>query len=160
MPRPSKRPPTQKSSVFWNRTPCSSVKVSRCFGGSYHLNSQGRGVSQSQTLFPFPISPKRDTCPAHLIHLVPLSLSMALQPFALWSLFQFLNLYTVGTTPWTGDQPVARPLPTYRTTQTQNKRTQTSMPRVGFEPTTPVFEWAKTFHALDRAGTVVGSTLI
>jgi hypothetical protein len=25
--------------------------------------------------------------------------------------FSFLILYTVGTTPWTGDQPVARPLP-------------------------------------------------
>jgi hypothetical protein len=25
------------------------------------------------------------------------------------------------------------------------------MPRVGFEPTTPVFEQAKTVHALDRA---------
>jgi hypothetical protein len=49
--------------------------------------------------------------------------------------FQFLNLYTVGRTPWTGDQPVARALPTHRTTQTQNKRTQTSMPRVGFETT-------------------------
>jgi hypothetical protein len=32
----------------------------------------------------------------------------------------------------------------------QNKRTQTSMPRVGFEPTTPAFELAKTIHALDR----------
>jgi hypothetical protein len=31
--------------------------------------------------------------------------------------------YTVGRTPWTGDQPVARPLPIYRITQTQNKRT-------------------------------------
>jgi hypothetical protein len=29
----------------------------------------------------------------------------------------------VGRTPWTGDQPVARPLPTHRTTRTQNKRT-------------------------------------
>jgi hypothetical protein len=29
------------------------------------------------------------------------------------------------------------------------------MPRVGFEPTIPVFERAKTFHALDRAATVV-----
>jgi hypothetical protein len=28
--------------------------------------------------------------------------------------FQFLNLYTVGRTPWTGDQPVARRLPTRR----------------------------------------------
>jgi hypothetical protein len=38
--------------------------------------------------------------------------SMALQP--LWALaaFQFPNLYTVGRTPWTSDQPVARPLPT------------------------------------------------
>jgi hypothetical protein len=31
------------------------------------------------------------------------------------------------------------------------------MPRVGFEPTIPVFERAKTVHALDRAVTVVGS---
>jgi hypothetical protein len=30
------------------------------------------------------------------------------------------------------------------------------MSRVGFEPTTPVFEQAKTVHALDRAATVVG----
>jgi hypothetical protein len=36
--------------------------------------------------------------------------------------FSFLILYTVGRTPWTGDQPVARPLPTHRTTQTKNKR--------------------------------------
>jgi hypothetical protein len=49
------------------------------------------------------------------------------------------NLYTVGRTPWTGDQPVAKPLPTHGTTQTQNKRTQTSIPRVRFEPTIPVF---------------------
>jgi hypothetical protein len=31
--------------------------------------------------------------------------------------FSFLILYTVGRTPWTGDQ---RPIPTNRTTQTQN----------------------------------------
>jgi hypothetical protein len=30
------------------------------------------------------------------------------------------------------------------------------MPLVGFEPTTPVFELAKTVDALDRAATVVG----
>jgi hypothetical protein len=54
-----------------------------------------------------------------------------------------------------GDQPVARPLLTHRTTQTQYELTQTSMPRVGFEPTTPVFERAKTVRALDRAPTVV-----
>jgi hypothetical protein len=38
----------------------------------------------------------------------------------------------------------------------QNKRTQISIPRVGFEPTIPVFEWAKIVHALDRATTVIG----
>jgi hypothetical protein len=32
------------------------------------------------------------------------------------------------------------------------------MLRVGFEPTTPVFERAKIFHALDRADTVIGKT--
>jgi hypothetical protein len=29
------------------------------------------------------------------------------------------------------------------------------MPRVGFEPTTPVFERGKTIHALDRTATVI-----
>jgi hypothetical protein len=44
-----------------------------------------------------------------------------------------------------------------KATQTQHKRTQTSMPRLGFEPTIPVFERAKTVHALDRAATVIAS---
>jgi hypothetical protein len=48
-----------------------------------------------------------------------------------------------------------RALPAHRTAQTQNKCTQASLPQVGFEPTIPVFEWAKTFHALDRAATVI-----
>jgi hypothetical protein len=30
------------------------------------------------------------------------------------------------------------------------------MPQVGFEPTIPVFEQAKTVHALSRAVTVIG----
>jgi hypothetical protein len=55
-----------------------------------------------------------------------------------------------------GDQPVTRPLPTHETTQTQNKPTQTSMPRVGYEPTIPLFECAKTVHALGRVATVIG----
>jgi hypothetical protein len=54
---------------------------------------------------------------------------MVLQPFVgPWLLLSFLILYTVGRTPWAGDQPAARPLPIHRTTQTQNSRTQTSMP--------------------------------
>jgi hypothetical protein len=63
--------------------------------------------------------------------------------------FSFLILYTVGSTLLAGDQPVTRPLPTHRAIQTQNKRTQTSVPRVRFEPTIPVFERAKTVHALE-----------
>jgi hypothetical protein len=70
--------------------------------------------------------------------------------------FRFLIFYTVDRTPWTGDQSVAMPLPTHRTAQTQNKCTQTSMPQMGFEPTVPMFERAKTVHALDRADIVIG----
>jgi hypothetical protein len=31
--------------------------------------------------------------------------------------FSFLIVYTIGRIPWTGDQPVARPLPTHRITE-------------------------------------------
>jgi hypothetical protein len=34
------------------------------------------------------------------------------------------------------------------------------MPRVGFKPTITAFERAKTFHALDRAATVICKTLL
>jgi hypothetical protein len=68
----------------------------------------------------------------------------------------FLIFYTDGRTPWTGDQPVARSLPAHRTTQTQTKRIHTCMPQMGFNPTIPVFEWAKTVHVLDRAASVIG----
>jgi hypothetical protein len=34
------------------------------------------------------------------------------------------------------------------------------MPQVGFEPTTPVFERARTAHALDRTATVIGCLYI
>jgi hypothetical protein len=97
------------------------------------------------------------------------SSSMALQPFVgLWPLLQFLiiftqtvidysrsrcksrisgpplthtyiHTYTDGRTPWTSDQPVARPLPTHRITQKQNKRTHKHpYLECDFEPTIPV----------------------
>jgi hypothetical protein len=72
-------------------------------------------------------------------------------PLDLGCFFSFLIVYTGGKASWTGDQPVARPLPT----QTQNRRTHTCMPRVGFETTTPVFGRAKTVDASDRAATVI-----
>jgi hypothetical protein len=34
------------------------------------------------------------------------------------------------------------------------------MSRVRFEPTIPVFERAKTVHALDRAATVIGKAVL
>jgi hypothetical protein len=37
-----------------------------------------------------------------------------------------------------------------------DKRIQTSMPQVGFEPTVLVFERAKTVHALDQSCSIVG----
>jgi hypothetical protein len=48
--------------------------------------------------------------------------SISLQPYlGPWPLLQFRNrFYTDCRTPWTSDQPVARPLPTHRTTQIQN----------------------------------------
>jgi hypothetical protein len=58
-------------------------------------------------------------------------------------------------TPWMEDQPVTRILPAHRTAQTQNKRTQTSMPQMGFESMIPVFEQVKTVHALDCVATVI-----
>jgi hypothetical protein len=46
-------------------------------------------------------------------------LPMALYPLCSLADFQFIELYTVGKTPWTEDPPVARPLPTHRTTLTE-----------------------------------------
>jgi hypothetical protein len=46
----------------------------------------------------------------------------------------------------------------HRTTPTQKKRGQTSMARVGFEPAIPMFEREKTFRALDRGVTVIGTS--
>jgi hypothetical protein len=74
--------------------------------------------------------------------------------------FSFLIFYKVGMTPWMRNQPVARPVPVDRTTQSQNKHTLTFMPQVGFEPTIAVSELAKTVNDLDRAATVIGEAPI
>jgi ribosomal protein L15 len=61
-------------------------------------------------------------------------------------------------TPWTSDQPIARPLPKHGTRQTQNKRIHTLNIHAlsGFEPTIATSERVKTVHALDLAATVIG----
>jgi hypothetical protein len=66
--------------------------------------------------------------------------------------FSFLTFYTVGRTPWMEDQPVARPMPTHKTAQTQNSRTQTLMLQVGFEPRIPVFKGGKDSSRLRPRG--------
>lgn len=54
-------------------------------------------------------------------------LSVPLQTFIVpWLLSQFLHILHIRETNSTGDKPAARPLPTYKTAQTQNERTQTS----------------------------------
>jgi hypothetical protein len=63
-------------------------------------------------------------------------------------------LYKVSRIHLTGDQP-CRTVTAYEN-KTQKKRRQTSMPRVGFEPTIPVFERSKTYHASD----ITSKTLI
>jgi hypothetical protein len=70
-----------------------------------------------------------------------------------WPLFfQFSNHTPIGRTPRVGGQPQGRYLHT--------ARKQTSMPRIRFEPTDTVFKRAKIVHALDRAATVIGSSIL
>jgi hypothetical protein len=54
-------------------------------------------------------------------------------------------------TPW----PIARPLPTYATVQTQDKRAQMSVPSVRSELTNPAFVLAKAVPDYDSATTVI-----
>jgi hypothetical protein len=57
------------------------------------------------------------------------------------------------------DQLAAKPLLPRRTKQIQNKHIQTSMPPVGFEARTPVFERVEARHTSDRAVTVIGALM-
>jgi hypothetical protein len=54
-----------------------------------------------------------------------------------------------------GITPSRRQLPAHGTVQTKNKRTQTSIPQVVFEPTTPLFKRSKTVHARVCAATLI-----
>jgi hypothetical protein len=59
-------------------------------------------------------------------------------------------LQSLGMTPWKGDQPVTRPLPPHN--NTNNEITQTSLPRVGFKHTIPVFEQTDDMSCLISCG--------
>jgi hypothetical protein len=49
----------------------------------------------------------------------------------------------------------SRKAATYRRDNRNRINAQTSMPRVGFQPTIPVFKRTKTVHALETAVTVI-----
>jgi hypothetical protein len=55
-------------------------------------------------------------------------------------------------TPWMEHQPIPRPLPKHRTTKTKNKRTHTSMPRLGFELMIPVFQQGEDGSCFRQCG--------
>jgi hypothetical protein len=82
----------------------------------------------------------------------PTYLPMTLQPFVgPCALFQFPDLFTqsVGLLGREISPSQGRYLHAGHQ-KTQNRRTYTSMPQVGFEPSIPVFEQVKTVHAIDR----------
>jgi hypothetical protein len=74
--------------------------------------------------------------------------------------FQFPDLFTIGRTPWTSDQPVARPLPKHRRAQTQNKHMYTPSihARSGIR-THDHSVRAKTVHALDLSANVTSDRI-
>jgi hypothetical protein len=86
------------------------------------------------------------SCCSHLEHRASLKRFVS---FQFLNLRQSVGLLGRGIIPTQG-------LYLHRTTQTQNKRRQISMPWVGFKPMIPVLKRPKTFHALDRAATVIG----
>jgi len=53
-------------------------------------------------------------------------------------------------TPWTGDRPIARHVPTRDGRAQKSNADVKSMPRKGFEPIIPGFKWSDIIRALDR----------
>jgi hypothetical protein len=117
-----------KSYTFCYITQCSPLKFNRRFGGTCRLHFRV-GEQAEQQIRVKHLGSKRRLIFNRLHCVISLKielfiiylyiyLSMALQPLWTMAAFQFLNLRTVGRTPWTGDQPVAKLLPTHSTTQT------------------------------------------
>jgi hypothetical protein len=134
-----------------------ALRVSGALKPHHHDKVETPSVGLSSVFFPIHYSHKHFTICRYIIYSIQLWLDRHL--LGLGRFFSSLMFYVVGRTPWTGDQPVARPLPAHRATPKQDKRTQTSMPRVEFESTTPVFQRAKTVHVFDRAVIVIGDII-
>jgi len=69
------------------------------------------------------------------------------------------SIQAFGRTPWTGIRPTQW-LYLYRTTQTQKETHHASMPRVGFENTSPVFDRPKTIRALNREAIILNLIIL
>jgi hypothetical protein len=89
------------------------VTVSRC-------RTPSGPMTTDRTILPFVQRLNSCLCSTYSFILeILLSLLWLYSPLlGLRSFFSFLILYIVGRIPWTGEQPVARPLPTQRTIQT------------------------------------------
>jgi hypothetical protein len=77
--------------------------------------------------------------------------------WALVAFFSFLILHTVSRFPCMWYRPRHKASAYIQDNKKQDKNTETSMPRVRFEPTTPVLERDKTVHALDPPANVIGT---
>jgi hypothetical protein len=126
--------------------PCENRKVFKIFYDCEIVNTFRYVVSKSITSAYF------------YLFLIYLTIHPSIRLYSLLlCLGRFFNflIFTVGKTSSTGDQPVpSQGRYLHAGQQKQNKRTRTSMPQVGFEPTIPVFKWAKMVHVLDGAATV------
>jgi hypothetical protein len=138
----------KRKTILRDVTECSLVEVRRCSSETW-LNFHEtirRNVSQGITLlliFPCSKKVKFDILKSSF-HL-RLGLLSSLLPlcFPITFCVQSVGLLGRGIS-------LSQDRYLHMTTQTHNKRIQTSVSRVGFEPTIPVFERTKMVHALDR----------
>jgi hypothetical protein len=69
------------------------------------------------------------------------------------SFYSFLIIWTVGRNSWAGDQLIAWPLHVQDNTNIEEMLIYVT--RMGFEPTTSVFEQTNTVYVLYREATVI-----
>jgi hypothetical protein len=106
---------TQTQNKHSHKHPWNTVTNIRALSGIRTYDPSVRGGEESSCLIYLSVYDR------HSIYL-PIYLSIYGSTVLLLDLgrfFSFLILFTVGRTPWTGDQPVAKWLPTHRTTNTE-----------------------------------------
>jgi hypothetical protein len=140
---------TMKKAVFLVVTLCSSVKVRRRFGGKW-MHFWGGRVSWVRNLFK--------------THNILISSEVGNRYLSLYgstALCCTLAAFSVSYTQSVGHLGRGSALWKAATWKHKHKINAHihAMPGMGLEPTTAVFERAKTVHALDRASTVIGSVI-